>query len=98
MDDADAEEAAFFFDAEAFGEVEGVVVAVPGEDAAVAEMLGDVDGLVVTETERNRGAAIAEALGIANTEKLKAGDGEQAVDELREQRHFVLARDFVGGE
>jgi hypothetical protein len=98
VDDADTEEAAFLFDAEAFGEIEGVVVAVPREDAAVAEMFGDVDWLVIAEAERNRGAAIAEALGIANTEKLKARDGEQAVDELREQRHFVVARDFVGGE
>ena len=37
VDQADAQEAAFLFDAETFGEIERVVVAVPGEDAAVAE-------------------------------------------------------------
>ena len=76
MDDADTKQAALVFHAEPFGEIERVIVAVPGEDAAVAKMFGDVDRLVIRETERNRGAAIAEALGIANAEKLQAGDGE----------------------
>jgi hypothetical protein len=40
VDQADAEEAARFFYAEMFGEVEGVVVAIPGEEAAVAELRG----------------------------------------------------------
>src|ERR1700723_2046784 len=83
MDDADTKQAAFLFHAEPFGEIERVIVAVPGEDAAVAEMFGDIDGLVVQQAERNRGAAIAEAFRVANTEKFEAGYGEQAVDELR---------------
>ncbi len=36
VDEADAEEAAGFFYVEALGEVQGVVVSVPGEEAAVA--------------------------------------------------------------
>jgi hypothetical protein len=98
VDDADTKQSTFLFDAKPFGEIERVVVSVPREDAAVAEMLGDVDRLVIGQAERNRGAAIAESLGIADTEKFQTGDGEQTVDELCEQRHFVLARDFVGGE
>jgi hypothetical protein len=33
VDEADAEEAVGLFDAKAFGEIDGVVVAVPDEDA-----------------------------------------------------------------
>ena len=42
MDKADAEEAALLFYAEAFAQIQGVVVAVPGEDAAVAEEFRDL--------------------------------------------------------
>lgn len=84
MDDADTKQSTFLFHAEPLGEIQRVVVAVPSEDAAVAEMPGDVDRLVIGQAERNRGAAIAESLGIADTEKFQTGDGEQTVDELRE--------------
>ena len=39
MNEADAQEAAFGFDAEALGQVQRVVVAVPRKDAAIAEEL-----------------------------------------------------------
>jgi hypothetical protein len=84
VDDADTKQSTFLFHAEPLGEIQRVVVAVPSEDAAVAEVLGDVDRLVIRQAERNRGAALAEALRVANTEKLQPGNGEQAVDELRE--------------
>ncbi len=36
MRQADAQEAAVFFHVQAFGEIQGVVVSVPGEEAALA--------------------------------------------------------------
>ena len=62
MDEADAEEAAGLLDAEALGEIEGVVVAVPGEDAAVAQELCDFGGSVIREADGDSGAAVVETL------------------------------------
>src|SRR6266478_1979875 len=98
MHEADAEQAAAFFDAEAFGQVERVVVAVPGEDAAVAEKLRDFGGIVLANSNRNRRAALVEALGIADAEKAQLGNGEQAVEQACEKRGFVLVRYAIRGD
>ncbi len=47
MNQADAQEAAFGFDAEALGQVQRVVIAIPGEDAAIAEELRNFRGRVI---------------------------------------------------
>ena len=84
MDQADAEEAAGLFYAETLGEVEGVVVAVPGEDAAVAEKFGDGGGVVVGDTDGDGGAALVKAAGVTDAEEPEIGGGAEAREETRE--------------
>src|SRR5260370_2771818 len=90
MDEADAEEAAELFDAEALAQVQRVVISVPGENAALTEKLRDFRGMVIADADRHRGAALVETAGIADAEEAKLGNGEQAVDQAREQGSFVL--------
>src|SRR5260370_11465932 len=90
MDEADAEEAAELFDAEALAQVQRVVISVPGENAALTEKLRDFRGMVIADADRHRGAALVETAGIADAEEAKLGNREQAVDQAREQGSFVL--------
>ena len=99
MNEADAQEAAGGFDAEALGQIQRVVVAVPGEDAAFAEERGDFRGRVIGEADGDCRAALVKSLRIGDAEKLQAGNCQQARRlSLREQLHFMLARGAVGGE
>ena len=66
MDEADTEHAALGFDAEAFAEIEGVVVAVPGKDAALAEEGSDGGGMVIADAQGNRGAAFGGTRGVGD--------------------------------
>ena len=66
MYEADAQEAAGFFDVEMLGQVQGVVVAVPGEEAAVAELGGEFEGRVACYADGERGAALVEAGGVGD--------------------------------
>ena len=74
MDQADAEEATGGLDGEALGQVQGVVVAVPGEDAAVAQEFRDIHGFVIGDPNGDRGAAVVEILWVGDAVKLQAGD------------------------
>src|SRR5487761_188095 len=96
MNYSDSEKAADGLDTEAFGQVQGVVIAVPGEDAAFAEEGRHFGGRVIGKPEGNRRAAFVELLRIADAEKLQAWNGEQAWDQTREQGHLVLARRAIG--
>src|SRR5262249_30390525 len=98
VDQADAQEAAFGFDAETLGEVEGVVVAVAGEDGAVGEELGDFGGVMIADDDGDGGAAPVEARWVGDAEDADAGNGVEAVEKASEKRHFVLVGDAVGGE
>ena len=62
MSQADAQEAAIFFHVEALGEIEGVVVSVPGEEAALAQCGGEFERSVAVDANRESGAALLEAL------------------------------------
>jgi hypothetical protein len=81
MDEADAEDAAVLFDAETFGEIEGIKIAVPGEDAAMAEESGGIGGSPFGEAEGYGGTALFEAFCISDAEEAQAGKGEQPFDE-----------------
>src|SRR5260370_88436 len=98
MDEADAEEAAELFDAEALAQVQRVVISVPGENAALTEKLRDFRGMVIADADRHRGAALVETAGIADAEEAKLGNREQAVDQAREQGSFVLMCYAIRGE
>src|SRR5208282_4328058 len=91
------------------GEVQGIVVSVPGEEAAVAELGGEFErgaAWFATFTPNftpnfnpncQRGAALVEAGGIGNAVDFEAGDGDEAGDELLEQRALVFMDGCVGG-
>ena len=63
MEQSNAEEAAVFFHVEPFGDIDRVVVAVPGEEAAFAEFGGEFERRVAVDAYRQRGAAAIEARG-----------------------------------
>src|SRR5689334_11008909 len=98
MDQAHAKEAAAGFDAEAFGQIQRVVVAVPRENAAFAEEPGDFRGMVISQPHRNRRTALLKSLWIADAEKAQAGNGEQPFGEMRKKRHLMLASCAIGCE
>ena len=54
------------FDAEALSEIEGVVVAVPGEDAAFAESLREFRGMMPLDPDSKGRAALRNACGVAD--------------------------------
>src|SRR5258708_36192301 len=61
MHEADAEETTAFLDAEALGQVQRVVISIPGEDAAVAEKLRDFRGVMIADATLKALAALVEA-------------------------------------
>ena len=85
------------FDAEAFAEVEGVIVAVPGKDSAIAEERGDGGGMVIADAKRKRGATLGGALRIGDAIDAAAGDIFQAVDETPDEAGFVGNGGAIGG-
>src|SRR5882724_4768242 len=99
VDEADAKHAALGFDAEAFAEIEGVVVAVPGEDAAFAEEGGDGGGMVIAEAQGEGGATFGGALRVGNAIDARAGNGLQPGDQPPDDFGFVGdGRVISGGE
>src|SRR6185437_15181213 len=96
MNESDSQEAADGFDAEAFRQVQCVIVAVPGEDAALTQECRYFRRSVIGETQGNRRAALVKLFRIADAEKSQAWNCEQPLDQTREQRHLVLARRAVG--
>src|SRR6266536_5014295 len=70
----DAEEAAVLLDAEALGEIESVVVSVPGEDAALAQFCCKLCGMPPFDANSKRRASRLHALGIADSVKAQAGN------------------------
>src|SRR5689334_17557283 len=98
MDQSDAQQPTAGFDAEAFGQIQCVVIAVPGEDAAFAEEPGDVRGMVISEPHRNRRTALLKSLWIADAEKAQARNGEEPFGETRKKRHLMLASCAIGCE
>src|SRR6202048_3515379 len=54
--------------------------------------------MVIADSDGNRGTALVKTVSIADAEKTQLGNGEQAVDQAREQRGFVLMRYAISGE
>src|ERR1051326_77510 len=82
MHEADAEDAAGFFDAQTFGQVQRVEVSVPGEDSAFTKKSCGIGGSAFGKTERNRRAAFGESVGIGDAKKSQPGNREQAFDQF----------------
>src|SRR5580658_1392106 len=79
------------------GEVESVVVAVPGEDAALAEFGGEFERRVIFDAHSERGAAFVEAGGVGDAVDLQFRNSLQAGHHSFEQSAFVLVDGCVGG-
>src|SRR6266568_1412720 len=79
------------------GQVERVVVAVPSEEAAVAEFGGEFEGSVACNSYSQSCAAFVEARGVGNAVDLEAGNFEQAGHESMQQAAFVLVDRLVSG-
>src|SRR5579884_1328728 len=97
VDGADAQRAAVLLQAEALHQVEGVVVAVPDEDAAGAEQLGEVARAAALHGEHDGGDAARQVLGAGEAVDADAGDLLQAGDEARGESALVLLNGGHGG-
>ena len=69
MNEADAEQSAVLLHAEAFGQIERVVISVPGEDAAITEKFGDGSRVVIADSNGYGRTAFGEAGGIRDAER-----------------------------
>ena len=72
VDEPDAQEASGLFHVEVFGQVERVVVAVPGEEAALAELSCELEGSMTVNADGERAAAVVEARGVGDAVNLRA--------------------------
>src|SRR5438552_5921656 len=90
MHEADSQDAAVLLDAEALGEIQCVEISVPGENSALAKEGRDFRRLVVTQAERQRGAALVKALCFGDAEDAHPRNGLQARDQASDQCALVL--------
>ncbi len=75
------------------GQVQRVIVAVPGEEAAVAELGGErerrVVGILIPHAHRERRASVVEAFRIGDSVDFEAGNLLQAGDHPLQQSALV---------
>src|SRR5690242_4669546 len=93
----DTQHAAFWLNSEPFGEIHGVEISVPGENAAIAKELCDLCGVMFAHTQRNRGAAFAKPFRILDAVDLHFRNRLQAVQHSRKQIPFVGHGRSIGG-
>src|SRR5690348_14703407 len=98
MHETDAQQAAGFLHAEALGQIQGIVVAVPSKDAAIAEKFGAFERRASGEAHSDGRNAFGEARWIRNAVETQAGNGEQAANHLGGEVHFVFAHGAMGGK
>jgi len=102
VDEADAEEAAGFFHVELLGEVQSVVVSVPGEETAVAEFGGEGEWslvlVLINDADCERGASPVEARGIGDAVDLQFWNFGNTGDEALHQSALVAVNGFEGGD
>src|SRR5271154_4895191 len=97
MHQADAQQAAAAFHAEALRKIHGVEIAIPSENATLAEERGDCRGMVITDTHRNGGIAFRELRWIADAIKFEFRNFQQASDESSQQRALIRHRRAICG-
>ena len=78
MHEPDPQKASGLFDVEVLGQVQRVVVPVPGEDAALAEVGRQFERGVMGDADRERGAALVEVRRIVDAINLQTGNLAQA--------------------
>src|ERR1700722_10988149 len=81
-----------------FGKVQSIVVAIPGEEAALPELGCQAQGRMASDAHRYRGTTSIEALRIADAVKLESGDLQEPGHEASKQKPFVPLYSLPGGE
>src|SRR5438128_9674555 len=90
MGQADAQEPAVFFYIQAFSEIQGVVVAVAGENAAIAESSSKLERSVVRDADSKSRTAAVELRGIGDAVEGEAGNFQQATNHNFRKAALVL--------
>lgn len=94
---ADTHHAARAFRAEAFTQVDGVIVAVPNTNAGPRQALGRGARMLVLVTDGDGRHALSRAFLLPNSEKAHAIDGESFLDEVTDEFLLVEANGSHGG-
>src|SRR5579863_200614 len=97
MDQADAQQAAIFFDPKALCQIQRVVISVPSENAAVTEEFSAFERTVISEAHADGGHALLETRRVGNSVEAQARNDEQSANHLLGEIHFVLAHDAMSG-
>ena len=97
VDEADAEEASRLFDVEMLGQIERVVVAVPGEQTALSQLGGEIERSVVLDPHRECPATSLPVGGIGDAINRECRNFLQAGDHAFDQGALVLTNGGVGG-
>ncbi len=84
-----ADRAAAPLQAEAFHDVEGVVVAVPGEDPRLAERLGDRVGRLALDSEAQRRGALPHPRRVGDPVEPQLGQVGHTIEEAQGERGLV---------
>src|SRR5258708_29995506 len=92
MDETDAQDAAVLLDAEAFGEIQRIEIAVPGEDPALAQKRGNFRWMVIAEPERQSRTTLVKSFCVRNAENSHVRNCLQPGDQPGQQCGFVLMR------
>src|SRR5215469_29958 len=93
----DAQQPALRFDTQPFAKIQRVVVAVPGENAPLAEERGNGGRMVGSHAQRERRTAFGEAVRVGNAIDAHSGNHLKAADEARNQPPLVGDRCAVSG-
>ena len=95
---ADAQKSSQALDVQLFGQVQGIVVSVPGEEAALAELRCELQRRVAFDADGERRATILEAPRVADAVELQSGNRKQACDHLLHHLALMPMDRFVRGQ
>ena len=98
MRQPDAQKSTIFFDIEALGEVQRVVVSIPGKETALAKPSGEFERCVTLDPHGDRRTSLIEALRIADAIKLQTGNRQQSPNEAFHQSVLMFLNGIVCGE
>src|ERR1700690_1905805 len=74
VDQADAQHPAESFDTQSFRQIQGVVVAIPGENAPLSKKSRNRRGIVMADAQRKRRAALAKLFRVGDAVDLCSRD------------------------
>src|SRR4029077_20945641 len=98
MKEPDPQEAAVFLDVQLLGDIQRVVVAVPGEKSALAQTSRKLKGSESLNAHRDGRTAVVKSLRIGNPVYLQARNGFHPQQQALAQAALVPHDLFIGGE